>query len=91
MLTVIPVSINNLHQIENNFLSPFAHVYMPYSVHIRLVVHSICDSITCRQMCRVESRRLVVGNIHVLYNPSRGDVKLGQVSLFTLFLSEISI
>lgn len=31
-----------------------------------------------RQMCRVESRRLVVGNIHVLYNPSRGEVKLGQ-------------
>lgn len=32
-----------------------------------------------RQMCRVESRRLVVGNIHVLYNPSRGEVKLGQI------------
>ncbi|XP_016686581.2 carbon catabolite repressor protein 4 homolog 3 isoform X1 [Gossypium hirsutum] len=31
------------------------------------------------EMCRVESRRLVVGNIHVLYNPSRGEVKLGQI------------
>ncbi|XP_021292153.1 carbon catabolite repressor protein 4 homolog 3 isoform X2 [Herrania umbratica] len=31
------------------------------------------------EICRVESRRLVVGNIHVLYNPSRGEVKLGQI------------
>ncbi|ESQ27783.1 hypothetical protein EUTSA_v10018567mg [Eutrema salsugineum] len=28
------------------------------------------------------SRRLVVGNIHVLFNPKRGDIKLGQVRLF---------
>ncbi|XP_019056274.1 PREDICTED: carbon catabolite repressor protein 4 homolog 5 isoform X2 [Tarenaya hassleriana] len=27
------------------------------------------------------SRRLVVGNIHVLFNPKRGDIKLGQVRL----------
>ncbi|KAK6921135.1 Endonuclease/exonuclease/phosphatase [Dillenia turbinata] len=35
------------------------------------------------EMSKVESRRLlvVVGNIHVLYNPSRGDVKLGQKNL----------
>lgn len=26
-------------------------------------------------------RRLVVGNIHVLFNPKRGDIKLGQVCL----------
>ncbi|GMJ14912.1 catabolite repressor 4c [Hibiscus trionum] len=31
------------------------------------------------EMCKDESRRLVVGNIHVLYNPSRGEVKLGQI------------
>ncbi|KAK6249624.1 hypothetical protein SCA6_003629 [Theobroma cacao] len=31
------------------------------------------------EICRVESRRLVIGNIHVLYNPSRGEVKLGQI------------
>ncbi|XVE64075.1 hypothetical protein DITRI_Ditri07aG0072200 [Diplodiscus trichospermus] len=31
------------------------------------------------EMCKAESRRLVVGNIHVLYNPSRGEVKLGQI------------
>ncbi|GAB4860961.1 hypothetical protein Ancab_036121 [Ancistrocladus abbreviatus] len=28
-------------------------------------------------------RRFVVGNIHVLYNPSRGDVKLGQVRMLS--------
>ncbi|KAJ6881886.1 carbon catabolite repressor protein 4 [Populus alba x Populus x berolinensis] len=27
-------------------------------------------------------RSLVVGNIHVLFNPSRGDIKLGQVRIF---------
>ncbi|KAL5052579.1 hypothetical protein RYX36_033261, partial [Vicia faba] len=27
------------------------------------------------------SRRLLVGNIHVLYNPNRGEVKLGQIRL----------
>lgn len=27
----------------------------------------------------MESRRVVVGNIHVLFRPSRGDVKLGQI------------
>lgn len=35
-------------------------------------------------MCKAKSKRLVVCNIHVLYNPSRGEVKLGQVSPFTL-------
>ncbi|XP_052180003.1 carbon catabolite repressor protein 4 homolog 5 [Diospyros lotus] len=28
------------------------------------------------------SRRLLVGNIHVLFNPNRGDIKLGQIRLF---------
>ncbi|KAK9075597.1 hypothetical protein SSX86_003923 [Deinandra increscens subsp. villosa] len=28
------------------------------------------------------SRNVLVGNIHVLFNPSRGDIKLGQVRLF---------
>ncbi|XP_009789801.1 carbon catabolite repressor protein 4 homolog 3-like isoform X2 [Nicotiana sylvestris] len=31
------------------------------------------------KMHEAQSGRLVVGNIHVLYNPSRGDVKLGQI------------
>ncbi|GAV82679.1 Exo_endo_phos domain-containing protein [Cephalotus follicularis] len=29
-----------------------------------------------------QSRILLVGNIHVLFNPNRGDIKLGQVRLF---------
>ncbi|XP_015583408.2 carbon catabolite repressor protein 4 homolog 5 [Ricinus communis] len=29
-----------------------------------------------------KSRRFVVGNVHVLFNPKRGDIKLGQVRLF---------
>uniref|UniRef100_A0A5B6YJW6 Endonuclease/exonuclease/phosphatase domain-containing protein n=1 Tax=Davidia involucrata TaxID=16924 RepID=A0A5B6YJW6_DAVIN len=28
------------------------------------------------------SRSLLVGNIHVLFNPNRGDIKLGQIRLF---------
>ncbi|XP_061344965.1 carbon catabolite repressor protein 4 homolog 3-like isoform X3 [Gastrolobium bilobum] len=31
------------------------------------------------EMCESDSRRLLVGNIHVLYNPNRGEVKLGQI------------
>ncbi|XWS48304.1 hypothetical protein CRYUN_Cryun13aG0063700 [Craigia yunnanensis] len=30
----------------------------------------------------MRSRSLLVGNIHVLFNPKRGDIKLGQVRLF---------
>lgn len=33
------------------------------------------------QMHKSKSRKLLLGNIHVLYNPRRGDVKLGQVSV----------
>ncbi|KAH9722676.1 Carbon catabolite repressor protein 4 [Citrus sinensis] len=29
-----------------------------------------------------QSQSLVVGNIHVLFNPNRGDIKLGQIRLF---------
>ncbi|KAG9448961.1 hypothetical protein H6P81_008926 [Aristolochia fimbriata] len=29
-----------------------------------------------------QNRRLLIGNIHVLFNPNRGDVKLGQVRVF---------
>ncbi|CAN1157394.1 Carbon catabolite repressor protein 4 homolog 3 [Linum perenne] len=28
---------------------------------------------------RAESRRILIGNIHVIFRPSRGDVKLGQI------------
>lgn len=50
--------------------------------HVYLSLHSISYFSLCRQMCEDESRKLLVGNIHVLYNPSRGDVKLGQVSTY---------
>eukprot|EP00268_Persea_americana_P049650 TRINITY_DN5336_c0_g1_i9.p1 TRINITY_DN5336_c0_g1~~TRINITY_DN5336_c0_g1_i9.p1 ORF type:complete len:296 (+),score=52.56 TRINITY_DN5336_c0_g1_i9:790-1677(+) len=33
------------------------------------------------EMCKDDSRRLLVGNIHVLFNPNRGDIKLGQIRL----------
>lgn len=37
-----------------------------------------------------QSRRLLVGNIHVLFNPNRGDIKLGQVRLFLEKAYELS-
>ncbi|XP_057804978.1 carbon catabolite repressor protein 4 homolog 5 isoform X1 [Salvia miltiorrhiza] len=36
------------------------------------------------------SRSIVVGNIHVLYNPKRGDVKLGQMRMFLEKAYELS-
>lgn len=30
-------------------------------------------------MSEARMKRIVIGNIHVLYNPSRGDVKIGQI------------
>ncbi|XP_044476528.1 carbon catabolite repressor protein 4 homolog 3 [Mangifera indica] len=35
------------------------------------------------EMCKAKSKRLVVCNNHVLYNPSRGEVKLGQICLLS--------
>ncbi|XP_012093001.1 carbon catabolite repressor protein 4 homolog 5 isoform X2 [Jatropha curcas] len=43
------------------------------------------ESDLCMQSLKAKStpaRRLVVGNVHVLFNPKRGDIKLGQVRLF---------
>ncbi|KAL3512280.1 hypothetical protein ACH5RR_024997 [Cinchona calisaya] len=31
------------------------------------------------EMRKAKSRRILIGNVHVLYNPRRGDVKLGQI------------
>ncbi|XP_051148131.1 carbon catabolite repressor protein 4 homolog 5 isoform X2 [Andrographis paniculata] len=36
------------------------------------------------------SRSLLVGNIHVLYNPKRGDVKVGQMRIFLEKANELS-
>ncbi|KAI0492965.1 hypothetical protein KFK09_027241 [Dendrobium nobile] len=30
---------------------------------------------------KIDSRRVVIGNIHILFNPKRGDIKLGQVRI----------
>ncbi|KAK1351464.1 carbon catabolite repressor protein 4-like [Heracleum sosnowskyi] len=38
----------------------------------------------------MSSRILLVGNIHVLFNPKRGDIKLGQVRLFLEKAHELS-
>ncbi|CAH2047112.1 unnamed protein product [Thlaspi arvense] len=52
------------------------------------VLEMICEdpkSKVCAQSSEQTStspRRLVVGNIHVLFNPKRGDIKLGQVRHF---------
>ncbi|KAI8542942.1 hypothetical protein RHMOL_Rhmol08G0179400 [Rhododendron molle] len=37
-----------------------------------------------------QSRSLLVGNIHVLFNPKRGDIKLGQIRLFLKKAHELS-
>ncbi|WMV22212.1 hypothetical protein MTR67_015597, partial [Solanum verrucosum] len=44
-----------------------------------LFLCSVISSSLMGSTREAKSRRLVVGNIHVLYNPNRGDVKLGQV------------
>ncbi|XP_075107494.1 carbon catabolite repressor protein 4 homolog 5-like isoform X2 [Nicotiana tabacum] len=39
----------------------------------------------------ISSRSFVVGNIHVLFNPNRGDIKLGQVRLFLESAQRLSL
>ncbi|KAB2054749.1 hypothetical protein ES319_A12G275900v1 [Gossypium barbadense] len=39
---------------------------------------------------QMRSRRLLVGNIHVLFNPNRGDIKLGQLNIQLLDRRQIS-
>ncbi|KAJ1405700.1 Endonuclease/exonuclease/phosphatase [Sesbania bispinosa] len=48
------------------------------------VNHDRPESDTCKLTAVAPSagkRRFVIGNIHVLFNPNRGDIKLGQVRL----------
>ncbi|RWR74972.1 carbon catabolite repressor protein 4 3 [Cinnamomum micranthum f. kanehirae] len=52
----------------NSSLDPIHH---PFSLSIPFP----------KQMRKDYSRRLLVGNIHVLFNPNRGDIKLGQIRL----------
>ncbi|KAL0318825.1 UNVERIFIED_CONTAM: Carbon catabolite repressor protein 45, partial [Sesamum angustifolium] len=45
---------------------------------------------TARSLCPSTSRNFLVGNIHVLYNPKRGDIKLGQMRIFLEKAYELS-
>ncbi|KAI3454902.1 hypothetical protein Pfo_011565 [Paulownia fortunei] len=45
---------------------------------------------TALSPCAITSRSLLVGNIHVLYNPKRGDIKLGQMRIFLEKAYELS-
>ncbi|XP_042397142.1 carbon catabolite repressor protein 4 homolog 3-like isoform X1 [Zingiber officinale] len=42
------------------------------------------------ELSKGNPRRLVVGNIHVLFNPKRGDIKLGQIYRFLLKATQLS-
>ncbi|KAB2621229.1 hypothetical protein D8674_040866 [Pyrus ussuriensis x Pyrus communis] len=43
------------------------------------------------EMQKAESRKLLIGNIHVVYNPTRGEVKLGQAPSFTFMFIHLLI
>ncbi|KAL0415815.1 UNVERIFIED_CONTAM: Carbon catabolite repressor protein 43 [Sesamum latifolium] len=45
---------------------------------------------TAQPPCPSTSRNFLVGNIHVLYNPKRGDIKLGQVVLVCSLIALVS-
>ncbi|CAN0824850.1 Carbon catabolite repressor protein 4 homolog 3 [Linum grandiflorum] len=40
---------------------------------------NVAQILVFEQTSSAESRRIVIGNIHVIFRPSRGDVKLGQI------------
>ncbi|KAH6807701.1 DNAse I-like superfamily protein [Perilla frutescens var. frutescens] len=48
------------------------------------------DDATSRSLRATTSRSIVVGTTHVLYNPKRGDIKLGQMWLFLEKAYELS-
>ncbi|KAL5544768.1 hypothetical protein UlMin_008552 [Ulmus minor] len=52
--------------------------------------HSELDANTQSADSSIQSRRLVIGNIHVLFNPKRGDIKLGQVRMLLEKASKLS-
>ncbi|KAL6584471.1 hypothetical protein OROMI_003760 [Orobanche minor] len=45
---------------------------------------------TARSPCSTSSRSLLVANTHVLFNPKRGDIKLGQMRIFLEKAYELS-
>ncbi|GFP85846.1 carbon catabolite repressor protein 4 homolog 5 [Phtheirospermum japonicum] len=62
----------------------------------QLCVLKVCRSVVFCKLCMhacfsaTTSRRLVVGNTHVLYNPKRGDIKLGQMRMLLEKAHELS-
>ncbi|KAF5179456.1 Carbon catabolite repressor protein 4-like protein [Thalictrum thalictroides] len=44
-------------------------------------LHNNVAQISVFEMRKANSRRVLVGNIHVLFKPNRGDIKLGQIQL----------
>ncbi|XP_062116964.1 carbon catabolite repressor protein 4 homolog 3-like isoform X5 [Humulus lupulus] len=71
---------------DNQSTISIAHnpVHHDRTKHVEVDHHFIKEKIDggvikIEQMCKDASRRLLIGNIHVLYNPSPGDVKLGQI------------
>ncbi|GER38632.1 DNAse I-like superfamily protein [Striga asiatica] len=53
---------------------------------IFLFIHFVFPAVKCV----ITSPSLLVGNIHVLYNPKRGDIKLGQMRIFLEKAYELS-
>ncbi|KAK6148660.1 hypothetical protein DH2020_019572 [Rehmannia glutinosa] len=50
-------------------------------------LHNLCIHV---YFSATSGRSLIVGNIHVLYNPKRGDIKLGQMRIFLEKAYELS-
>jgi len=61
----------------------FSHTHMVSILRpvIFQVFHLATNMIVIYREPSTGKRRFVVGNIHVLFNPNRGDIKLGQVLL----------
>ncbi|CAN1793437.1 Carbon catabolite repressor protein 4 homolog 3 [Linum perenne] len=65
--------------IEFNQLGLRDNVAQILVFEVKYVLLDIVYTGFCLQTSRAESRRILIGNIHVIFRPSRGDVKLGQI------------
>lgn len=70
------------HQSMSEFCSDsFTGVNIQVTVKILTKFYAHSSVWLIYRQTSTSPRRLVVGNIHVLFNPKRGDIKLGQVCL----------
>ncbi|WOL08839.1 carbon catabolite repressor protein [Canna indica] len=53
--------------------------WITLNLALSVYVIMLLSSMFLRQLSGDDPRKLVIGNIHVLFNPKRGDIKLGQV------------